>query len=57
MISLKASQKAGMMKGRRILCRYRGEPLWYERLLLGCVGELSSVWAIATPDGDVHVED
>ena len=29
----------------------------YERLLLGRVGELSSVWAIATPDGDVYVED
>ena len=54
---MKASQKAGMMQGRRILCRYRGEPLWYERLLLGRVGELSSVWAIATPDGDVYVED
>ncbi len=45
------------MKGRRILCRYDGDPKWHERLLLGQFDHDGYIWVIATPDGDVHAED
>ena len=40
------------------MCRYNGEALWHERLLLQRFGGAGSTeWAIVTPDGDVYVED
>ena len=46
-----------MAAGRRVLCLYAGEALWHERALLAVADVLGYCWAIATPDGDIYVED
>ena len=54
---MRPSQTSAFTTGRRVLCQYLGDTLWHERLLLGRVDEAGFVWAIATPDGDVYIED
>ena len=54
---MRSSQVAGLVIGRRVLCRYVGTPTWHERLLLVKAGTSGTEWAIVTPDGDVYIED
>ena len=37
--------------------KFRGEPLWHGRLVMGSVESLGTNRALATPDSDVWVED
>ena len=46
-----------MTKGRRILCRYVGDPMWHERVLVGQVGSDPGALCIVTLDKDVYVEN
>jgi len=48
------SQKAALVRSRRILCLYAGEALWHERVLLLTDDPKKERWYVATPDGDVY---
>ena len=53
---MRPATRSGMRQGRRLLCRYHGDPLWHERFVLLPTSK-NGAWCIVTPDSDIYIED